>query len=76
MAAEDQSKGSVGVESKAGEDENRQNPQAPRPKGAPNRFHNIFWLLETQQVSQYLLASSNWKTKAAERNNVNLKYWP
>merc|ERR1719430_1237106 len=55
MAAEDPSK-SVGGESKAGEDENRQNPQAPRPKGAPNRAmhppggasHGSFWLLSDE----------------------------
>ena len=34
MAAEEPSKGS-----KAGEGENKQTPEAPRPKGAPNRFN-------------------------------------
>ena len=40
MAAEDPSKSNGGGgPSKPGEDENKQNPaEAPRPKGAPNRF--------------------------------------
>ena len=38
MAAEDPDKSSGGAGSKPGEDENKQNPEAPRPKGAPNRL--------------------------------------
>ena len=50
MAAEDPSKSSGGdSSSKAGEDESK--PEAPRPKGAPNRFQNLFCLLKIDKLN-------------------------
>ena len=54
MAAEDPSKSNGGGgPSKPGEDDNKQNPEAPRPKGAPNRFSSYNWHLIGSLLSSY-----------------------
>ena len=59
MAAEDPSKSNGGGgPSKPGEDENKQNPEAPRPKGAPNRFSCLLIIGQNKAAVPNILVSN------------------